>query len=49
MYTCVCKIPRIVRFGHHGRRVPREVTDMAGNRSADSTAQRRRVEQGADN
>jgi len=37
------------RFKDYRRRVPREVTDMAGSRSSDSTAQRRTVKQVADN
>jgi len=39
---------RDIRFEHRGRRVPREVADMAGSRSADRAAQRERVERGAD-
>jgi len=48
LYTCVYKISDI-GFEHHGRRNPREVTDMAGSRrSTDSAAKHWRVEQNTD-
>jgi len=45
----VCYKIRNNGFANHGRRVPREITDMAGSQSTDSAAQRGRIEQGTDN